>query len=315
MAIRPRGLRWEVDVYIRRKRHRKAFDTKPQAEAYLRTLMREMAAQALDRTTPAGITFPELAARYLGYAKVNKAKSTVSVEIWRLRRLRDYFRYFDAGRITTSHVEDYKKERIKQVKPKTVNHEIVLLGSVLRKGKEWEYDVQIPNIRKLPLLKPIPRFLSKEEATKLIEACAPHIRPLVILALHTGLRRSELLSLTWADIDIPHRILRVQNPKGYRARAVPLHDKAIEALEGIKRRGKRIFNFRDFRTAWMGAVKRAGLPHTTFHTLRHTFASWLAISGATPFEIRELLGHRDLTTVLIYSHLSPEHLHKTIQGL
>ena len=61
MAIRPRGNRWKVDVYIRRKRHRKAFDTKPQAEAYLRTLMREMAAQALDRTTPAGITFPELA--------------------------------------------------------------------------------------------------------------------------------------------------------------------------------------------------------------------------------------------------------------
>lgn len=175
------------------------------------------------------------------------------------------------------------------------------------------------------------RFLSDEERATLLAACAksewPALRTLVLLAITTGARRGELLSLRWADVDMKAGRALVRETKNDEQRTLPLAGKALEALRELKlqnsARSSYVFpamNGRDepyeyFDGRWYAALEVAGLKDFHFHDLRHTTASMLAAQGCSLLEIADVLGHKTLAMVKRYSHLVVDHKAKVIERM
>ena len=182
------------------------------------------------------------------------------------------------------------------------------------------------------------RYLSEEERKKLLDACRTsdneQLYPVVVFALSTGARKSEILGLTLADIDLNRDTAVLRDTKNGDTRAVPvvhhLHDllvaqaKKVNAFyDKIEPSPKRRWLFPrrdgqepiDIRKAWENARDAAGIEDFRFHDLRHSTASYLAMNGASLVEIAEILGHRTLQMVRRYAHLSESHVKGVVKEL
>jgi len=164
------------------------------------------------------------------------------------------------------------------------------------------------------------RWLTQEEITRVLEACAKsknkELGAAVVIALNTGLRRGELIGLTWERVDLSRSVLQLELTKSGCRREVPMNDASYRALVslGPKANG-RVFKTRYIQTAYNNAVAAAKLDDVNFHTLRHTFASWSVMRGVTLKELQELLGHASLAMTMRYAHLAPEHLRAAVSRL
>ncbi|MFN8655316.1 MAG: site-specific integrase [Candidatus Obscuribacterales bacterium] len=148
---------------------------------------------------------------------------------------------------------------------------------------------------------------------------ADHLKPAVLLSLHTGLRRGELFKLRWDNVDVRQKQLTVvgTTSKTGKTRHVQLNERALQVLRdwkdqpGVK--GAYVFTapdgepFEEMRTAWENALARAAIKNFRWHDLRHTFASKLVMAGVDLNTVRDLLGHADYKMTLRYAHLAPEH--------
>jgi integrase len=185
------------------------------------------------------------------------------------------------------------------------------------------------------------RFLSDAERTTLLDACAKSewvpLHTLVLLAISTGARRGELLSLRWADVDLKAGRALVRETKNGEQRTLPLAGKALEALRSLKlqnsARSAYVFQaptvvfdpatgkpqldapYEYFDAYWYAVLETAGLSDFHFHDLRHTTASMLAAQGCSLLEIADVLGHRTLAMVKRYSHLVVDHKTKVIENM
>jgi integrase len=185
---------------------------------------------------------------------------------------------------------------------------------------EWCSENPVVNVRRLQEPRGRVRFLDEEERSALLDACKSggdrRLYPLVLLAISTGARQGELLGLRWRDVDLARRVAVLHHTKNKDRRALPLAEPAIGALEELRkvrrldsdlvfagRKGQALFP----RKAFGSALARAGIVDFRFHDLRHTAASYLAMSGATLAEIAEILGHRTLAMVKRYAHLTDAH--------
>ena len=175
------------------------------------------------------------------------------------------------------------------------------------------------------------RLLDDDERVRLMKACKeshePLLYPIVILALSTGARKSEILNLEWGDIDlnrdVPVAILH--ETKNDERRALPLAGHAFELVKDLSkvRRLDTKLLFPDssgkkpitIRTAWEKALRKADVNDFRFHDLRHSAASYLAMSGASLTEIAEVLGHKTLQMVKRYSHLSEQHTASVVEKM
>jgi integrase len=231
-------------------------------------------------------------------------------------------------------LEEYKASKLRDgLSPKTINNHLTVLRKLLATAQEWGKLATLPRVRWLKVAEPEFRFLGFDEADRLAASAAPEWRAMVVVALRTGLRLGELLALRWIDVDLKGgRIIVRQSrtretttsPKSGRKREVPLSDEAAEALRGHRHlRGDLVFcretgeHFTKGETKWplWGACKRAGLERMGWHVLRHTFASHLAMRGATLRAIQELLGHAKIEMTLRYAHLAPEALREAVRLL
>jgi integrase len=173
------------------------------------------------------------------------------------------------------------------------------------------------------------RFLDEAERKELLTACKESsnkdLYPIVVLALSTGMRQGEILTLKWKDIDLKRRQLALHETKNNERRVVPVVGYALEVLS---EHGKirNIENDNVFprcaekgqsaiRKAWLKAVKESKLEDFRFHDLRHTTASYLAMNGATLAEIAEVLGHKTLQMVKRYAYLSEAHTSSIVEKM
>lgn len=142
-----------------------------------------------------------------------------------------------------------------------------------------------------------------------IPGYSDHFTPMVLLALNTGLRRGELIRITWADVDFQTRVLTVRAgySKSGHERHIPLNRTALTVLRLWRRShpAGRLFPVASVSTAWATLMKRAGIVDFRFHDCRHDFASRLVMAGVPLNTVRELLGHGDLKMTLRYAHLAP----------
>lgn len=179
-----------------------------------------------------------------------------------------------------------------------------------------------PNpVRSIPPFREGPgrtRYLTPDEAQRLWLAAAAHLKPIIQIALHTGGRLSEILALRWGDLDLDGRLVtyRREVTKGGKTRHVPINDSLAASLAALRRGRPDQFlchwgeePIRSVKTAFSTARRKAGLgPDVTFHTLRHTFASWAIQNGLDLGRLQKYLGHSDVSLTQRYSHLSREFL-------
>jgi len=170
------------------------------------------------------------------------------------------------------------------------------------------------------------RFLSDEERKNLLVACEEsgnrYLFLVVLLAITTGARKNEILSLKWEDADLKRKIIYLHETKNGETRTLIITDMINQLLIELLQEKKSIFIFKgkrnqpiDIRYPFEAAVKRAGIKNFRFHDLRHSCASYLAMNGASMNEIAEILGHKSLNMVQRYAHLSTQHKADVINSM
>lgn len=156
---------------------------------------------------------------------------------------------------------------------------------------------------------------------ELVDEYTDFLKPLVLVALNTGMRRGELFNLQWKDVDLNNALLTVEGEvsgsKSETTRHIPLSNEALRALQAWKiqapkndivfpspKSGGRLDNI---KTSWGNLIRDSKITAFRFHDLRHTFASNLVMGGVDLNTLRELLGHKTIEMTLRYAHLAPEH--------
>jgi len=253
-------------------------------------------------------------------------------------------------------VDKWRRNRLKEVSPATINRNLGALKAALSKAVEWSFLEENP-LARVKSAKidhgGVIRYLNEDEETRLLaalderesrkresrengnqwrrergypelesyagQAYADHLKPLVLLALNTGLRRGELFALTRENVDMPRALLTVkgETAKSGKTRHIPLNAEALAALaawrdskptaQGLVFPGQDGGRLTDTKTAFNRLLEKAGVEKFRFHDLRHHFASRLVMAGVDLNTVRELLGHGDIKMTLRYAHLAPEH--------
>lgn len=269
------------------------------------------------------IAFRKLMEKYAEYCESNNRPSTYAKKRFNIANLVEHFGDVPVGSITPEQIEAYKRKRLREVKPATVNRDLAALKHALRLAVKWGYleaspADQVGKFREPPGRM---RYLTREEAAALIDSCSKELRPLVVAAIHTGMRLGELLALEWEHVDLGRRQIRVVDSKNNDFRVVPMNAVVYNELLLAARRKGRVFTsrygrpYRWIHNGFRAACARADIKDFTFHDLRHTFASWLAMEGVPLSTIGNLLGHRTTQMTARYAHLAPGYLADVVEVL
>ncbi|CAH7250610.1 Integrase [Vibrio chagasii] len=225
--------------------------------------------------------------------------------------------------------------------PATIEYTFNRLKAALNRAVEWEF-IESHNLSSVKIAKEDNtriRYLSESEEAALLSALAAReaqlcedndahqyadfFTPLITLAMHTGMRKGEMLTLRWESVSFENRYLTIlsENAKSKKKRTIPMNDTVLNMLSQWRAQnlneeyvfvheGKRV-SF--FQYPWQNLLKAAGISNFRFHDLRHHFASKLVMAGVDLNVVRELLGHADLKMTLRYAHLAPAHTAAAVQ--
>ena len=248
----------------------------------------------------------------------------------RIKHLRERFGDYRLVNFNARVIEQYQMERLRMGNaPATVNRYTTILKHMFSKAYDWEM-INNEILEKVRSVKLLPennsrlRFLSKEECADLIDACEPHLRPIIILALNTGMRKGEILNLKWNQVDLQHGLIFLEKTKNGERREIPINRTVRHTLSKMVRRLDLPYVFynpltgrpyKDIRVAFHSALKRAKIRDFRFHDLRHTFASHMVMAGVDLSTVKELLGHKTLEMTNRYAHLAPNHKIRAIEIL
>ncbi len=152
----------------------------------------------------------------------------------------------------------------------------------------------------------------------LLDCCVEHLKPIVTVALHTGMRLSEILKLKWTQVDLKHGFILLDITKNGERREIPIDNTLTimfnNMLKGFESKfvfaGKDGDPYKSVKRSFSTALKKSGIHDFRFHDLRHTFASHLVMAGVDLTSVKELLGHKSLAMTTRYAHLSPSHKRK-----
>ena len=253
-------------------------------------------------------------------------KTTVHKDEAACKRLVAFFGDRQASEITPQLIEQFKNHRrqkmIGETRPisgATVNRDLACLKTAFSKGLQWGLVSSNP-VKMVKLYsekdRARTRYLSPDEKSKLLAICSPELRRIVLVALKTGMRKSEILTLRWLDVDFGANQIKIRKSKSGRMRFIPLHPDVLEVLKDLPKGDDLIFTSSNgnavtlygwVRTQFDAALENTGIRNFKFHDLRHTFASEMIMRGADLKTVSELLGHATTAMTERYSHLSPSH--------
>jgi integrase len=329
---KPSGM-WRAQV-----RHRgyptqsKTFRTRANAEQWGRMIESEMdRGDFVDRHEAENNTFADLLNRYL--QEVTPLKKGQRTERYRIAKLlADPMACIRAIGLTPQIVAEYRDRRLackkastgQAIAGTTVKRELELISNVINVARrEWGVNISNPveNIRKPRCNRARTRRLCTEEERQLFAAIEPvernsdgtypsggcrnpWVKPIVLVALETAMRRSELLALRWRDIDLAQCYARLHDSKNGEARDVPLTEKALEVLSQLPRETDQVFPISDesLKQAFERAVRRAGLVDFRFHDLRHEATSRLAEVLDNVLDLSSVTGHKTVQMLKRYYH-------------
>lgn len=328
MGIYKKGENWFIDYYVIHRRKREKIGTsKTLAENVLRKRKLAVAENRfLDIRKPHKIRFEEFANTFLElHSKPNKRPNSIRRDIGLIKNLGRFFGGRHLYEITPMLIERFKSERMQEVCPATVNREIACLKCIFNKAVKWGKAEKNPvnDVRMLKENNRILRYLEKDEIGRLIDNCADYLKPIVTVAVFTGMRKSEVLNLVWKEVDLGRGLIQLHDTKNGESRAVYLNKSVVAALREQKLKSDGLYVFRsemgkpyvNLTKSFASALARSGITNFRFHDLRHTFASQLVMSGIDLNTVRELMGHKSIEMTLRYAHLSPDHKSRAVEIL
>jgi len=341
MGVFKKENRWYIDYYLpsgKRKREvvsiqgiDPAHINREDAKKALSIRKAEIAQGKFDiAQTEKRILFTKLVEKFLEYSKTNKKSYTRDITSSRV--LLDYFGGNTVQQISSWHIEQYKSKRQKDItrfgKPPakaTINRELAFMKTMFSKAIKWNITNTNP-VKDVKLFKENNvnlRILSNEEFNKLYELANDFLKPVLLVAINTGMRRSEIFNLKWQDINYEQEYICVANSKNSESRIIPMNRVLKDTLENLNKNldSEYVFSQSDgtpiksVKTIFWSALKGSGINHCRFHDLRHTFASNLVMAGVDIVSVQELLGHKSLIMTRRYSHPTPEHKKQAVNKL
>lgn len=325
MAVYRKGKNYFIDFYVNGRRKRESIgESKKLAEIVFKKRKVEVAeGKFLDIKKQEKIKFEDFADEYLRMHSVQNKSYREDVN--NIKILKRFFGGRYLNEITALDVEKYKAERIKTVKPATVNRGLAVLRSMYNRAIEWKKIKENPcnTVRLFKENNQRLRYLEQAEINKLLDNCSGNLKGIVTVAVFTGMRRGEILNLKWTDCDFQRDVIRLTDTKNDEIRAIPMNEQIKTALIRIRRHPTSPYIFckcdgspyGDVDKSFFTALKKSDIIEFHFHDLRHTFASQLVMSGVDLNTVRELMGHKSLAMTLRYSHLSSDHKRRAVDIL
>ncbi len=260
-------------------------------------------------------------------SKKDWKKQAAQLEIWKTE-----IGAYTLAEVTPSLLGQVRDQLAKERSPATVVRYLAAISHLFTIAvNEWGWleDNPMRKVRKPTEPRGRVRILSDDERKSLLEACKtvpnPYLHTVVVLALSTGMRQGEIMSLCWQDVDLNTGLITLHETKNGERRTLPLSGYPLELLKGhskVRRLDtKLLFPGKDptkpllIRASWVAAVKKGELSDFRFHDLRHSAASYLAMNGATLIDISAILGHKTLQMVKRYSHLTEQHTSKVLTSM
>ncbi len=273
---------------------------------------------------------------FLPFAKKTFAHRTYLIYSGALGGFHSFVQDIALNSITPQHIDRFKVKRLEDgLNPTTLNIELRTLRAAFNTAIRWKLLEDNPSaqVQSVRIPEATPAYLSRADFQSLLKAISEEwLKEILIFATLTGMRRGEILNLRWGDIDLQKRLIFIQsNPtfktKQGKRRVIPMND-AIYSLMQRKsqniqndeyiftKKGRKIND--DHASKMLKKYVRAVLGKNCrlhFHSLRHTFASWLVQDGVSLYEVQKLLGHSNIAVTQVYSHLQPEALHNTVNRI
>jgi integrase len=332
-TFRKRAGRWQARVSnIGQSTVSKTFDTKTDAERWARSLQRDIDLGDYKPATLVVMAVNELVLIYLD--KVVPRLRGAHTERYRLATISRMLGPINLAALTSTDIAKFRDRRLKEVSPSTVVRELQSLSAMLNYARR-EMTLQVSNPVDL-VRKPTPnrardrRLHPDEEAQLLLVLTSgghepngqwrrgtrnPWIRPIVELALETAMRRSELLTLDWANIDLVNRTVLLHMTKNGDPRTVPLSSKAVRILDTLpSEKSGPVFptSASALKHSWERACITAGIKDLHFHDLRHEATSRIALRLPNLIELASVTGHKDVRMLGRYYHPRASELAKKL---
>lgn len=279
-------------------------------------------AKALGFAPPSEEAFPAVAKRFLAYQEARLTSRAFERERHIVtERLCRSFPGPLAG-VRRIDVQRYITTRMSAVSSHSVQKELNVLKHLLRLAVEWEFIPINPaqGIKSPKVPAGRVRYLQPGELRTVLIACPAWLKPIVGMAVSTGMRRSEILGLRWLDVDCTNGRVMLPQTKNGEGRVVYLNALALASLaeRPMGSPTEHVFGVSTperVSVAFARTCKKIGVADFRFHDLRHTAASWLRMQGADIHTVAQLLGHKDLRMAARYQHLSPVYLLDAVRRL
>ena len=301
--------------------------SKALAENVYRKIMVEIAEEKyLDKKKKIYIKFKDFGDKYLKEHSMVRNKSWKGSDAVSIKALNKYFSNKFLHEITYQDVQKFQISRAKDVSNATVNRNLACLKSMFNRAIEWEQFDGLSPAKRVKFLKENntrERYLKKEETARLLQNADEKLRPILIVALNTGMRRGEIFGLEWKNIDFGCNTIHLYETKNGKERTVPMNREVKEILMKLHKNSQSSYVFahkdgsqiRGVRKSFFTALVKSGISNFRFHDLRHCFCSNLVMRGIDLNTVRELAGHKSIQMTLRYSHLSPDHKQRAVDML
>ncbi len=286
-------------------------------------LARVEQAKALGFTPAGDETFCDAADRFLHYQRVRLTERSFDRELGIVEKhLKPFFRGLKLSAVRRAEIQRYITKRSGSVGANSVIKEINVIKHLMRLAVEWELIPLNPAQGIKPPKTPPGRvrYLEPSQLRVLLESAVDWLRPIIAIAVVTGMRRGEIVELRWIHVDLSGGRICLPQTKNGEVRIVYLNANARMVIQSLPPGLPMTKVFGEITpgqvtAAFVRLCRELRLKDFRFHDLRHTAASWLRMAGADIHTVAQILGHKDLRMAARYQHLSPAYLSEAVGKL
>ncbi len=319
-----RGDTWVCEYRVNGKTKRKTFGkkgvvTKTQAKEMLKKIEQKIKLGQYDMLDAEVPTLKAFSAEYLKHGREVVKKRSWWRDTYGLRHFLELFGDCKLSEITPKDVDDYKQVRLNDVLPATVNRELQCVRHLFNLAKRWKRffgENPVSEAKLISVNNQKERILTPEEEAKLLGLCNPYLKPILITALNTGMRKNEILTLRRANVDLENNTITIDhtNTKTKTTRRIPINSVLRKLLleQKLKSGGSEFIflnpdgnpykRYDSIKGAYERLCKKVGITGLRFHDLRHTAATRMIEAGASIVAVSKILGHSDIKMTMRYTH-------------